>query len=76
MKRHDCSPVTHRTNGKMFSTRFKEYINFIKDTNNSSSKYAQNVWETNYTLGRIENTMDTIHITTKENSNATDKYYS
>lgn len=65
MNLHDCSPLIHRTNGEVFSTRFKGYINLIKDTNNSSSKYAQNIWETNYTLGRIENTTDTIHTTNK-----------
>ena len=65
MKSHDYSPVINRTNGKVFSTRFKEYVNFIKDTNNPSTKNAQNMWETNYALGRIENTMDTTHITNK-----------
>lgn len=65
MKRHDCSPVIHRTNGKEFSTIFKEYINFIKYTNSYSSNYAQNMWGANYTLGRIENTMNRQHITNK-----------
>jgi hypothetical protein len=50
--------------GRNFSTRYKEHTQAIR-TNKPNFKYAQHILDTQHTYGRIENTMDVLHIERK-----------
>jgi hypothetical protein len=50
--------------GRTFKDRYKEHLQAIR-TNKHTSKYAQHIRHRPHTYGKMEETMDVIHITRK-----------
>jgi hypothetical protein len=50
--------------GRNFRTRYKEHIHSIK-SNNSNSKYAQHILETQHSYGPMKDTMKVLHLNRK-----------
>jgi hypothetical protein len=60
MKCNSCPLKYIGQTGRNFRTRFKEHIHLIR-TNKTTSKYAQDMLETGYTYGKIEDTLNILH---------------
>jgi hypothetical protein len=71
----DCPLKYVGQTGRIFCTRYKEYIQAIRN-DNSNSGYSNHILNTGYTYGSINNTMDIIK-TEKEgkNRNTLEKYH-
>jgi hypothetical protein len=64
MKCKDCHKKYLEQTGRKFKTRYKEHIHSIR-TNNTNTKYAEHILETQHTYGPITDTMDILHIEKK-----------
>jgi hypothetical protein len=61
--------------GRPFKTRFQEHLRDFK-YGNRKSKFAQHLLDEKHSIDKMENTMDTIHITGKGlMMNTVEKYY-
>jgi predicted GIY-YIG superfamily endonuclease len=61
--------------GRNFQQRYKEHIHSIR-TNNTSSKYAQHIIETQHAYGPIEDTMEVLHLDRKgQKLNTWERFY-
>jgi hypothetical protein len=65
LQRQECTKKYVAQTGRMFSTRFKEHMNAMRNKTNTSSDHARLILETDCTHDIIENKMDTIYITHK-----------
>jgi hypothetical protein len=75
MKCKDCHKKYIGQTGRKFKTRYKEYIHSIR-TNNTNTKYAEHILDTQHTYGPITDTMDTLHIEKKGRlMNTWEKFY-
>jgi hypothetical protein len=75
MKCKDCHKMYVRQTGRKFKTRYKEDIHSIR-TNNTNTKYAEHILDTQHTYGPITDTMDILHIEKKGRlMNAWEKFY-
>jgi hypothetical protein len=60
--------------GRNFQTRYKEHIHAIR-SNNSNSKYAQHILETQHPYGPMTNIMEVLHLNKKGQGMNTWEYY-
>jgi hypothetical protein len=61
--------------GRTFKTRYKEHIHSIR-TNNTNTKYAEHILDTQHTYGPITDTTDILHIEKKGRlMNTWEKFY-
>jgi hypothetical protein len=75
MKCKDCHKNYVGQRGSIFKTRYKEHIHSIR-TNNTNTKYAEHILDTQHTYAPITDTMDILHIEKKGRlMNTWEKFY-
>jgi hypothetical protein len=75
LKCNECPLRYIAQTGHMFKDRYREHILAIR-TYKHTSKYAQHILDTGHAYGKMEETMDAIHITRKGNLlNTLERFY-